>query len=97
MSVQALAPLALVLRECLDAGALAGLGRIELSDGVSVDPERMARIALGELDRIARVAGWDWLTEREEQDLLNDLLRLLALVRQPLPMYRDAVDSQIAS
>jgi hypothetical protein len=82
MRVQALAPLALLLREHLDAGALAGLGRVEMSDGVTVDPERMARIVLADLDRIG---GWDWLTDRDKQNLHDDLLRLLALVRQPLP------------
>jgi hypothetical protein len=96
MRVQALAPLALLLRERLDAGALAGLGRVEMSDGVTVDPERMARIILADVDRIDRVEGWDWLTEGEEQSLHDDLLQLLTLSRRSLPAYRRIVDSQVA-
>ena len=85
MQVQALAPLARALRERLEAGALTGIGRIELSDGATVDPERMARIILTDLDRITRVGRSDWLTDREERELHDDLLRLLALVREPFP------------
>ena len=83
MRVQALAPLALVLRDHLKADAFAKLGRVELSDGATVDAERMARIILADVDRLARDDPHRWLTEREEQDLHDDLVRLLALVAEP--------------
>jgi hypothetical protein len=69
------------LREALDSGVLAHCHRVELSDGVTVNPERMARIVLADLDRLARTDDRGWLTEFEEQKLYEDLLRLLALVR----------------
>ena len=69
------------LREALDSGALAHHHRVELSDGVTVNPERMARIVLADLDRLARTDDRAWLTEFEEQKLYDDLLRLLALAR----------------
>jgi hypothetical protein len=86
MRVQVLAPLALELRNRLDSGALAGLGRIELSDGVVVDPERMARIIVTDVERIIRDGPDVWLTEREEQVLGDDMARLLALIADPVPV-----------
>ena len=77
MTVHTLAQLALELRDRLTGDDLTGLGRIELSDGVSVDAERMARIVLADLGRRDLP---EWLTERELQQLRDDLLRLLALV-----------------
>ena len=85
MLVQVLAPLALELRNRLDSGALAGLGRVHLSDGVTVDAERMARIVLADIHRITRDDPPGWLTDNERQDLHDDLLRLLALVTVPVP------------
>ena len=72
------------LREALDAGALAHRHRAELSDGVTVNPERMARIVLADIDRLARTGDRGWLTELEEQRLYDDLLRLLALAGAPI-------------
>lgn len=69
------------LREGLESGALAHCHRIELSDGMTVDPERMARIVLADLDRLARTDDRGWLTEFEEQKLYEDLLHLLAMAR----------------
>jgi len=79
MSFKVLVPLALELRERLDAGAFAGLGRVELSDGTTVNSERMARIILADVEHIARNTHGGWLMEGEEQTLHDDLLRLLAL------------------
>jgi hypothetical protein len=80
---QRLETLARELHEALDSGALAHCHRIDLSDGVTVNPERMARIVLADIDRLARTDDRAWMTELEEQKLYDDLLRLLALVRGP--------------
>ena len=72
------------LREALDSGAFIDCGRVELNDGVTVDPQRMARIVLVDFERIDREECGVWLTEGEQQALYDDLLRLLALARQPL-------------
>jgi hypothetical protein len=69
------------LHGALDSGALAHCHRVELSDGVTVNPERMARIVLADIDRLTRTDDRGWLTELEEQRLYDDLLRLLTLVR----------------
>ncbi len=78
---QRLETLAHELHEALDSGALAHCHRVELSDGVTVNPERIARIVLADIDRLARTGDRGRLTEFEEQTLYDDLLRLLALVR----------------
>ena len=83
MSVQALFPLALELREALSSGAFARHGRIEMSDGVTVDPERMARIVLVDIEHLAQGRHGDWITEDEEQRIYADLLCLLDLARTP--------------
>ena len=84
MQVQLLVPLALELRIRLYSGAFSGLGRVRLSDGVTVDAERMARIVLADIYRITRDDPPGWLTDGERQDLHDDLLRLLALVTLPV-------------
>ena len=54
MSVQELSALALELRAVLKSGAFAQRGRVALNDGVTVNPERMARIILVDIERVAR-------------------------------------------
>ena len=81
MSVQELFPLALELREALSSGAFARHGRVKLSDGVTVDPERMARIVLVDIERGARDGHGGWLTEDDEHALHDDVRRLLGLGR----------------
>ena len=78
-----LAPLARELRACLASGALAARSRVELSDGVIVDFERMARIVLADFERAARATNGNGITEGEEQELYNDLLRLHSLAFAP--------------
>ena len=85
MRAQALASLARELQQHLNTGALATVGRVELSDGVTVDAQRMARIVLSDVSRIARGHPPDWLTDRERQDLQEDLLRLIASVPASVP------------
>ena len=84
MQPQALEPLARELRDALERGALAHHGRVEMSDGVTVEPERMARIVLVDLERIAGGTPGAWLTEAYERDLYDDLRRLITLARQPV-------------
>ena len=55
-----------------------------MSDGVTVDAERMARIVLVDVERIAAGTPAGWLTEGDERVLYDDLLRLLTLARQPV-------------
>ena len=81
MPVQELSPLALELREALGSGAFDRRGRVALSDGLTVDPERMARIILVDIEHGARDGQAMWLTEDEERVLYDDLLRLLTLAR----------------
>ena len=50
-----------------------------------VDPERMARIIVTDVERIIRDGPDVWLTEREEQVLGDDMVRLLALIAVPVP------------
>ena len=82
MGQQQLEILAHELREALGAGAFAHRGRVALSDGVTVDPERMARIVLADLKRISRGGHNSWVTPGEEQALYDDLLCLVALARE---------------
>ena len=82
MSQHPLESVAHELHEALESGALARLGRVALSDGVAVDPERMARIILADVERSARGQRSAWLTEDEEQKLTDDLLCLLTLARR---------------
>jgi hypothetical protein len=83
MQIHPLETFARELRACLASGALAHRGRIELSDGVSVDFERMARIVLTDFERVALRVGSDWFTEDVERALYGDLLRLHALTLAP--------------
>jgi hypothetical protein len=83
MSVQELFPLALELREALSSGAFARPCRVEMSDGMIIDPERMARIVLVDIERGVRDGHGGWLTEDDEHALYDDLRRLLALARVP--------------
>jgi hypothetical protein len=69
------------LREALESGAFARSDRVELSDGVTVNPTRMARIVLVDFERVARGQHRGWLAEGEEQALYEDLLRLHFLAR----------------
>jgi hypothetical protein len=85
MGQQHLETFARELREALDCGALAHCHRVALSDGVTVNPERMARVVLADIDRLARTDGRGRLTEREAQELHDDLLYLLALAGVPVP------------
>jgi hypothetical protein len=83
MGTPAIEHLARELREACDSGALAHRGRVQLSDGVTVDFERMARIVLADFERIAQGRYSEWITEGEEQELYADLVRLHALARVP--------------
>jgi len=69
------------LRAALESGALAHRGRVQLSDGVTVDSERMARIILADFERITQGEPEGWLTEQEEYELYDDLRRLLTLAQ----------------
>ena len=83
MHAPALAHFAHELREALRRGAFAHSGRVEMADGMTVDAERMARIVLVDVERIAAGTPAGWLTEGDERGLYDDLLRLLTLARQP--------------
>jgi hypothetical protein len=69
------------LREALASGAFAHHGRVELSDGMTVDPERMARIVLADFERINRDGHDSGSTASEQLTLYDDMLRLLTLRR----------------
>ena len=69
------------LRDALNSGAFAGRGRVVLSDGATVDPERMARIILADFERSTRDDYSGGLTEDDERVLYDDLLCLLALAQ----------------
>jgi hypothetical protein len=84
MQTQTLEPLDRELRDALERGALAHRGRLEMSDGVTVEPERMARIVLVDLERIAGGTSGAWLPEGCDRELYDDLLRLVMLARQPV-------------
>ena len=84
MKGPALASRARELQQHLDIGVLTTLGRVELSDGVTVDAERMARIVLSDGARVIRGHPSDWLTVREQRDLQDDLMRLLILASAPV-------------
>jgi hypothetical protein len=84
MQTPALDHLARELREALQRGALAHHGRVELSDGVTVDAERMAGIVLVGVERIAGGTPGSWLSVSHERELYDDLLRLLTLARPPV-------------
>ena len=49
---------------------------------MTVDSERMARIVLVDIERIAAGTPGAWLTEGSERELYDDLLRLLTVARQ---------------
>ena len=55
-----------------------------MSDGLTVDAERMARNVLVDIERIAGDTPGTWLTESYERELYDDLLRLLTLAHQPV-------------
>jgi hypothetical protein len=78
-----LSPLARELRACLASGALDGRSRVELNDGVIVDFERMARIALADFERVGRATNGNGIAEGEEQEVYDDLLRLHSLALAP--------------
>ena len=65
----------------LESGVLAQRGPVALGDGISVESARMARIILGDYERIRRAPSGGWLAAAEVQTLHDDLLRLLLLVR----------------
>jgi hypothetical protein len=67
------------LREELESGALARRGRVELSDGVTVSFERMARIVLTDVARIVERRADTPSSEADEQQLYDDLTHLHAL------------------
>ena len=85
MRTQSLISLGIELRGRFDAGDFTGRGQIRLRDGAVVDAERKARNVLADIDRITRVSGWSWLTDDEEQELHDDLLRLLASITGSVP------------
>jgi len=67
------------LKEYLASGALMGSGAVELTDGLVVDVERMARITLAEFERLA--SGTSQTSSiQEHQQLYADLERLHAFV-----------------
>lgn len=68
------------LRDALDGGAFAALERVTLSDGVTVQAARMARIILTDLQRIAEQPDGGWVAEDEKPRLYDDVQHLLALV-----------------
>src|SRR5215217_6519653 len=70
------------LRKALTAGAFTRRGRVALSDGVTVDPERMARIILVDIEHLAQGRHADWITKDEEQRIYDDLLCLLAVTHR---------------
>jgi hypothetical protein len=84
MQEHLLESLARELREHLASGALAHRGRVELSDGLTIDPERMARIVLTDSERVTQGRYSAWITEGQEETLYDDLLRLVALARVPV-------------
>jgi hypothetical protein len=67
------------LGEALDSGALTQRGRVELSDGVTVSFERMARIVLADFERIAERLADERISEADERQLHDDLTHLHAL------------------
>jgi len=71
------------LREALTSGAFAHCSRVQLSDGVTIDSERMARIVLADFERIAQGTSSTWRIVGEEPELYDDLLCLLRLARAP--------------
>ena len=76
MSTQELSLLARELQESLVSGSLAQRGRVDLSDGVTVTFERMARIVLADFDRLMKQTPDDPISDDAEQQLYDDLLRL---------------------
>ena len=67
------------LGEELGSGALARRGRVELTDGVTVSFERMARIVLTDFGRIVERPADERISEADEQQLYDDLTHLHAL------------------
>ena len=72
------------LREALDSGALAQRGRVDLSDGATVDAERMARIVLADFDRTVKHRPDEPILVDDEQQLYDDLMRLHELALTPM-------------
>jgi hypothetical protein len=81
MQTQAREHLIRELHDALASGALAHCGRVEISDGMTVDAERMARIVLVELEYVARGTPGACLAAGYERVLYDDMLRLLTLAR----------------
>ena len=67
------------LGEELDSGALARRGRVELTGGVTVSFERMARIVLTDVARVMERPADQPISETYEQQLYDDLTHLHAL------------------
>ena len=63
----------------LSSGALARRGRVELSDGITVGFERMARIVLADVQRNAGRLADGRISEADERQLYDDLTHLHAL------------------
>lgn len=72
-----LASLARDLREVLASGALTRHGRVAMSDGLIIEPERMARLVLSDFERIVRDGHDSGSTASDELALYDDMLRLL--------------------
>ena len=77
-------PLARELRAWLASEALDARSRVELSDGLIVNLERMVRIVLADFERVAWATDGSAITEGEKHALSDDRLRLhsLALARR---------------
>jgi len=71
------------LSGALGSGVLAHRGPVALGGGMTVEPARMARIILGDYERVRRAPPGGWLAADEVHTLHDDLLRLLLLVRTP--------------
>jgi hypothetical protein len=84
MRVPSMESLAQDLAACLAAGPLACSGHVELSDGAIVDFERMARIVLFDVERMARMTVGDGRVADEAQAIYDDLRRLLSLAQTPV-------------
>ncbi len=84
MQPHQLVRLARDLRERLTSGTLAQRGQVELSDGMTINPERMARIVLVDIERVIQGKHSEWITEGQDEILYDDLLRLLALAQVPV-------------
>ena len=70
------------LQESLASGSLTQRGQVELSDGVTVNFERMARIVLADFGRLMKQTPNHPISD-DEQQLYDDLLRLHALALTP--------------